>query len=66
MNPFLITLMKNFIKAAVPHEIIKAATIDGANDWFTSSLCISTPQEYSLQSYLYNMLNNTQAMREMA
>jgi putative aldouronate transport system permease protein len=96
MNPFLIILMKNFIKAAVPHEIIEAAIIDGANDfkifidivldlakpglatiglflalgywndWFTSSLFISTPQKYSLQFYLYNMLNNTQAMREMA
>jgi putative aldouronate transport system permease protein len=96
MNPFLIILMKNFIKSAVPHEIIEAAIIDGANDfkifidivlylakpglatiglflalgywndWFTSSLFISTTQKYSLQFYLYNMLNNTQAMRQMA
>jgi putative aldouronate transport system permease protein len=36
------------------------------NDWFTSSLFISTTQKYSLQFYLYNMLNNTQAMRQMA
>lgn len=96
MNPFLIILMKNFIKSTIPHEIIEAAIIDGANDfrifldivlrlakpglatiglflalaywndWFTSSLFISTPQKYSLQFYLYNMLNNTQAMRQMA
>lgn len=96
MNPFLIILMKNFIKASVPHEIVEAAIIDGANDfmifrdivlhlalpglatiglflalgywndWFTSSLFISTPEKYSLQFYLYNMLNNTQAMRQMA
>lgn len=96
MNPFLIILMKNFIKSAVPHEIIEAAVIDGANDfriftdivlrlatpglatiglflalaywndWFNSSLYISTPGKYSLQFYLYNMLNNTQAMRQMA
>jgi len=96
MNPFLIILMKNFIKSSVPHEVIEAAIIDGAgdyrifrsivlhlakpglatiglflalaywNDWFTSSLFISTPQKYSLQFYLYNMLNNTQAMKQMA
>jgi len=96
MNPFLIILMKNFIRTSVPHEIIEAAVIDGANDfriftdivlslakpglatiglflalaywndWFTSSLFISTPAKYSLQFYLYNMLNNTQAMRQMA
>lgn len=96
MNPFLIILMKNFIKTSVPHEIIEAAIIDGANDfkifmdivlhlakpglatiglflalnywndWFTSSLFISTPEKYSLQFYLYNMLNNTQVMRQMA
>jgi putative aldouronate transport system permease protein len=96
MTPFLIILMKNFIKTSVPHEIIEAAIIDGANDfrifmdvvldlakpglatiglflalsywndWFTSSLFISTPSKYSLQFYLYNILNNTQAMRQMA
>jgi putative aldouronate transport system permease protein len=96
MNPFLIILMKNFIKSSVPQEIVEAAVIDGANDfriftdivlhlakpglatiglflalaywndWFTSSLFISTPAKYSLQFYLYNMLNNTQAMRQMA
>lgn len=95
MNPFLIILMKNFMKT-IPHEIIEAAIIDGANDfkifthiilrlaipglatiglflalaywndWFLSSLFISTPAKYSLQFYLYNTLNNTQAMRQMA
>lgn len=96
MNPFLIILMKNFIKTSVPNEIIEAAIIDGAdefkifsnivlqlalpglatiglflalaywNDWFMTSLFISSPNKYSLQFYLYNMLNNTQAMRQMA
>ncbi len=96
MNPFLIILMKNFIKTSVPHDIIEAAIIDGANDftiftqivlklatpglatiglflalaywndWFHSSLFISTPSKYSLQFFLYNTLNNTQAMRELS
>jgi putative aldouronate transport system permease protein len=96
MSPFLIILMKNFIKISVPHQIVEAAIIDGAddfkiftniilplstpglatiglflalaywNDWFLSSLYISTPSKFSLQFYLYNTLNNTQAMRQMA
>ena len=96
MNPFLIILMKNFIRTSIPHEIIEAAIIDGANDfkiftsivlklatpglatiglflalaywndWFLSSLYISTPSKYSLQFFLYNTLNNVQAMRLMA
>lgn len=96
MNPFLIILMKNFIKTSVPHEIVESAKIDGANDfrifysivlhlalpglatiglflglaywndWFLSSLYISTPAKYSLQFYLYNLLQNIQAIRQMA
>lgn len=96
MNPFLIILMKNFIKTSVPEQLMEAAVIDGAsefkiftgivlqlalpgmatiglflalaywNDWFLTSLYISSPEKYSLQFYLYNMLNNTQAMKQMA
>ncbi|WP_438445403.1 carbohydrate ABC transporter permease [Gorillibacterium sp. sgz5001074] len=33
MTPFLIILMKNFIRSAVPDEIIESAKIDGANDF---------------------------------
>jgi len=33
MSPFLIILMKNFIRSAVPDEIIESAKIDGANDF---------------------------------
>ncbi len=33
MNPFLIILMKNFIKSSVPDELSESAKIDGANDW---------------------------------
>ncbi|WP_239614323.1 carbohydrate ABC transporter permease [Cohnella mopanensis] len=33
MTPFLIILMKNFVRSAVPEEIIESAKIDGANDF---------------------------------
>ncbi|ULO08429.1 carbohydrate ABC transporter permease [Paenibacillus sp. 19GGS1-52] len=33
MTPFLIILMKNFIRSAVPEEIFESAKIDGANDF---------------------------------
>lgn len=33
MTPFLIILMKNFIKSAVPDELYESAKIDGANDF---------------------------------
>ncbi|WP_397386450.1 carbohydrate ABC transporter permease [Paenibacillus terrigena] len=33
MTPFLIILMKNFIKSAIPDEIFESAKIDGANDF---------------------------------
>jgi putative aldouronate transport system permease protein len=33
MSPFLIILMKNFIKSAVPEEIFESAQIDGANEF---------------------------------
>ena len=96
MNPFLIILMKNFMKTSVPNEIIESAKIDGAgdfkiyykivlslslpglatiglflglaywNDWYLSSLYISTQSKYSLQFYLYNTLNTVTMMRQMA
>ncbi len=95
-SPFLIILMKNFIRSSVPHEIVESAKIDGAgdfrifcsiilrialpglatvglflalgywNDWYLSSLFISTPGKYSLQFYLYNMLNNSSYLQKMA
>lgn len=33
MTPFLIILMKSFIKSVIPDEIIESAKIDGANDF---------------------------------
>ncbi|GGF60225.1 sugar ABC transporter permease [Paenibacillus albidus] len=33
MTPFLIILMKNFIRSAVPEEVFESAKIDGANDF---------------------------------
>lgn len=33
MTPFLIILMKNFIRSAVPEELFESAKIDGAGDF---------------------------------
>lgn len=33
MTPFLIILMKNFIRSAVPDEVVESAKMDGANDF---------------------------------
>lgn len=33
MTPFLVILMKNFIRSAVPDEVVESAKIDGANDF---------------------------------
>lgn len=33
MSPFLIILMKNFIKSSIPDELIESAKIDGAGDF---------------------------------
>ncbi|GGI44119.1 sugar ABC transporter permease [Paenibacillus marchantiophytorum] len=33
MSPFLIILMRSFIKSAIPEELIESAKIDGANDF---------------------------------
>lgn len=33
MTPFLIILMKNFVKSAIPDELFESAKIDGANDF---------------------------------
>jgi ABC-type sugar transport system, permease component len=35
------------------------------NDWFLSSMFISTPAKYELQFYLYNMLSGYQALNQM-
>ncbi|EMS72967.1 carbohydrate ABC transporter permease [Ruminiclostridium cellobioparum] len=96
MSPFLIILMKNFIKMSVPDEIIESAKIDGANDfriyysivlnlslpglatiglflglhywndWFMSMLFIDTPSKYSLQFFLYNLLNGAEFLRNLS
>ena len=36
------------------------------NDWFMTMLYIRTPTKYSLQFYLYNMLNSAKALAELA
>jgi len=35
------------------------------NDWFLSSMFISTPEKYELQFYLYNMLSSYEALNRM-
>lgn len=96
MSPFLIILMRNFMKQSIPMELIESAKIDGANDyliffrivfalaspgiatvalflalgywndWYMTMLYINTPSKYSLQFYLYNMLNSSKALKELA
>ena len=92
MSPFLIILMKSFMKS-IPEEIIESAKVDGAgdfkiyaslvmplakpalatiglflalaywNDWFTSSIYISSAKKFSLQYVLYNILQQSEFFR---
>ena len=93
MNPWLIVLMKNFVKA-IPHEITESGKIDGAgdfrifyelilpslkpalatiglflalgywNEWYYSSLFLSTKVEYRpLQFHLYNVINKVASLK---
>lgn len=96
MSPFLVILMKNFIRMSIPDEIVESAKIDGAgdfkiyysiilqlaipglatialflglqywNDWFLCMLYIDTPSKYSLQFFLYNMLNGADFLRNLS
>ena len=96
MSPFLVILMKNFIRMLVPDEVVESAKIDGANDfkiyhsiilqltlpglatvglflglhywndWFLSMLFIDTPRKYSLQFFLYNLLNGAEFLRNLS
>ena len=36
------------------------------NDWFLSNLFITTPRKYTIQYYLFNMLNSSVFMQQMA
>ncbi len=36
------------------------------NDWYLSSIFISTPQKYELQYYLYNMINGAESLAQLA
>lgn len=95
MSPFLIVLMKNFIKS-IPYSIVESAKIDGAgdfkiftalilpiskpalatvglflalqfwNDWYMSSIFIEDTQKYSLQYYLYTVLNTSEFLKSAA
>ena len=96
MSPFLVILMRTFIKGSVPDAISEAAKIDGAghatifmrivlpvigpglatvglflalsywNDWYRSSMFSVSSKTWELQFYLYDMVNSTQALRQMA
>lgn len=95
MSPFLIILMKNFMKS-IPDEIIESAKVDGAgdfkiyaslvmplakpglatiglflalaywNDWFISSIFITSQQKFSLQYVLYQILQKSEFFRSSA
>ena len=93
MSPWLIVLMKNFVKA-IPHEITESGKIDGAgdfrifyslilpnlkpalatiglflalsywNEWYYSSLFLTTKVEYRpLQYHLYNVINKVASLK---
>lgn len=97
MSPFLVIIMRTFIKESVPDAITESAKIDGAghftiftrivlpvigpglatvglflalgywNDWYRSSMFSSNNSSlWSLQFYLYNMINSTQAALMLA
>ncbi len=96
MSPFLIILMRTFIRQSVPDELCEAAKIDGAghgttflkvvlpvlkpalatiglflalgfwNDWYRSSLFSINSSTWTLQFYLYNMVNKATSMRDLA
>lgn len=96
MSPFLIIIMRTFIKESVPDAITESAKIDGAghltiftrivlpvigpglatvglflalgywNDWYRSSMFSVSNETWSLQFYLYNMINSTQAALMLA
>ncbi len=96
MSPFLVILMRTFIKGSVPDAIAESAKIDGAghmtiflrivmpvigpglatvglflaigywNDWYRSSMFSTSSKTWELQFYLYDLLNTTQALKQMA
>lgn len=96
LSPFLIVLMRTFIRSSVPDDLCDAAKIDGAgygtifarvvlpllkpaiaavglmmalgywNDWYRSSLFSSKAGTWSLQFYLYNMVNKSNSLNELA
>ena len=96
MSPFLVIIMRTFIKETVPDAITESAKIDGAghftvftrivlpvigpglatvglflalgywNDWYRASMFSTSPTTWSLQFYLYNMINATQALLRLA
>ncbi len=95
MTPFLIILMRTFIKASIPDEVIESAKMDGANDfviysrivlqlampgmatvglflainywndWFLSSLFITSAEKFQLQFFLLNFMNTAAAARDL-
>lgn len=96
LSPFLVILMRTFIKESVPDAIAESAKIDGAghvtiflrivmpvlgpglatiglflaigywNDWYRSSMFSTSSKTWELQFYLYDMLNTTQSLKQMA
>jgi len=95
MSPFLIILMRTFIKSSIPEEVIESAKMDGANDfmiyyriilqlalpgmatvglflainywndWFLTSLFITSQDKYQLQFFLLDFMNSAAAARDL-
>ena len=62
MTPFLIILMKNFIRSAVPDELIESAKIDGANDfriYFSIVLKLAMPGIATVGLFLHSVTGMT-------
>ena len=96
MSPFLVILMRTFIKGSVPDAITESAKIDGAghmtifsrivlpvlgpglatvglflalgywNDWYRASMFSVNSKTWTLQFYLYDLLNASTAIKQMS
>ena len=96
MSPFLVILMRTFIKGSVPDAITESAKIDGAghmtifsrivlpvlgpglatvglflalgywNDWYRASMFSINSKTWTLQFYLYDLLNASTAIKQMS
>ena len=71
LSVFNIIIMKSYM-SGIPQALTESAKIDGAgmlialgywNDWYNSMLFINNENLYSLQYYLYKIVNNIEAYK---